>query len=894
MPARPMSEAPPSTESARRAGVASAIWARVITRSIAFGSTLSATTAIPGVSASAAVPRRAECPPDLLGHLGERIGERYDLAGYINRGGFGEVWQAIDCITGERVAIKLMLADTESTRALVSDEVTALRWAELPGIVRLRDDGIDGNRAFIVSDLISGDAFPGATVPDLSGTTARLLEILGRLHSIGVVHGDLKPSNILVDDHGHPTVLDLGIARGRALRPAPGPARFGTPGYSAPELDDGPPSPRSDLYSVGFMLQEVARRGRVRVAAPLRRLARWLTQRDPSRRPASAGHALALLGAPSRLDEVPGLPEGEIAGPGDLEVLFLGIEPFLHQRSRAAFALWQRTGGHRVAVVRELTAWLRAGLAYREGEGLVVRLVALSRLLSGYPVAVGSADPPVSSRARDLLVWIRLAVPHARPGLVAAVCGLAPSEYAEALAELRDNGLVWWAEPDLLGARLVSEPAPHWSAGALRAAHASLARRLPPTSAARIYHRVAASPEDAGLTGQIVAAGRAALDDGRVDEAEAMIRLGLDLARLREDPDAEAALLPTSALAALASETRDACSRARYLIGRAQRMTPLLHQLDQLLAAVLARGLTPAQDAVDVVAPFADPALERWRQVARLRLARARGVEAEATALAGLERWMAAAPGVRRPDYLGWLGQLRYRQGRYAEAAACFADAARLRSSRTGRLGAAVNEASVLLEGFDLEAARARAGALAREAHALHHPRIEATAVYIERTARYRQARRLRPRPALVEAAAALTPALEAMLATIEAAIAWRRGEVVLARTLARRGADAYIDAKRPDVAALLRALAIHLGDVPRGGELSALIEDAPRMAQADFGLQILGLLAVYAPPQRLAVEARALASRGRSPAQWSVRLDLMSYDEALRACGASPDGSEE
>lgn len=202
---------------------------------------------------SAAHPRE---PSALL------VGNRYRLEDRLGAGGCGEVHRAVDGVTGEEVAVKLLSPLTTVAVARQRREVMALRALQAPGVVRLVDEGEFDGRRFIVMEYVRGEPFPGSGVKgwdDLAPRAIALLEALARVHALGVIHRDLKPANILVDQAGRVVLLDFGLAKGEALgdavtRPD---AVVGTPRYQAPEQLTGHAlDARTDLYAVGLILYE--------------------------------------------------------------------------------------------------------------------------------------------------------------------------------------------------------------------------------------------------------------------------------------------------------------------------------------------------------------------------------------------------------------------------------------------------------------------------------------------------------------------------------------------------------------------------------------------------------------------------------------------------------------
>ena len=274
---------------------------------------------------------------------GSVLAGRYRLDALIGVGGFGQVWQCRDQLSGDDVALKIMSRWDGKQLDRVRREVTALRLLQLPGVARLLDDGVDGTCWFLVMELVHGRPFPGplsAPVPwaKLADMVLGLLETMGRVHAAGIVHRDLKPSNVLVTDDLRPIVLDFGLARGPAVGATitDAGAVLGTPAYLPPEQILGEPAgARADLYALGLMLYEALAghlpqtSGDLRAlwterlgsdAPPLRQVADVprhvadvvdaLLSREPADRPGSASEVVEALqrrGATTSRHELPWL-----------------------------------------------------------------------------------------------------------------------------------------------------------------------------------------------------------------------------------------------------------------------------------------------------------------------------------------------------------------------------------------------------------------------------------------------------------------------------------------------------------------------------------------------------------------------------------------------------------
>jgi serine/threonine protein kinase len=239
-----------------------------------------------GESAAAA----ATAAPAPASDIGSILGLRYEVLRELGRGGMGVVYLCRDMVTGERVALKRLRPPDDPkgpSRPEESwwfqQEARAVASLEHPAIVRARDFGTlaDGS-PYLVMDVL-----PGRSVHEWMHTTKipwsviwalvdQVLAGLGHAHARGVIHGDMKPSNVMLDlasaSRGpRAAILDLGLAWLRQTRhdprldgaPAPEPAVHagaGTVGWVAPEqIRKAAPhvGPATDLYALGCIMYRV-------------------------------------------------------------------------------------------------------------------------------------------------------------------------------------------------------------------------------------------------------------------------------------------------------------------------------------------------------------------------------------------------------------------------------------------------------------------------------------------------------------------------------------------------------------------------------------------------------------------------------------------------------------
>jgi eukaryotic-like serine/threonine-protein kinase len=232
---------------------------------------------------------------------GSRLGPYVTIAA-IGAGGMGEVYRARDTRLERDVAIKVLAAEFQSNEELrerLAREARAVARLSHPNICALHDVGREGERDYLVMELLSGqtlaDRLRESPLP-LEQTLRIGTQIAGALaaaHAAGIVHRDLKPANVMLTGSGV-KLLDFGIAKAFAGDgPAAAPPESGLTGtglvlgtvpYMAPEQIEGkPPDPRTDVFALGALLYEMTT-GRPAFTAPTQAalIATVLTSDPPS------------------------------------------------------------------------------------------------------------------------------------------------------------------------------------------------------------------------------------------------------------------------------------------------------------------------------------------------------------------------------------------------------------------------------------------------------------------------------------------------------------------------------------------------------------------------------------------------------------------------------------
>ncbi len=202
----------------------------------------------------------------------ELLGERYELEELIGSGGMGEVFRARDLLLDRVVAVKRPSASfTGSSRERFRREARAAARLNHPHVVAVFDWG-DGTGsgaapgAYLVMEHVEGRSLRGMLRDqgpfepvEVARIGAQIADALGHAHSKGVVHRDVKPSNVLLTTVGTVKVTDFGIAQSAAAEAITDPGVVvGTAGYLAPEQVAGlTADARSDIYALGVVLTEL-------------------------------------------------------------------------------------------------------------------------------------------------------------------------------------------------------------------------------------------------------------------------------------------------------------------------------------------------------------------------------------------------------------------------------------------------------------------------------------------------------------------------------------------------------------------------------------------------------------------------------------------------------------
>ena len=223
---------------------------------------------------------------------------RYRVGTLLGSGGAGSVYSAFDEELNRPVAMKFVSSrrsGSSDASALPLHEARAASALNHPNIIMIHEvietSGETSDMAAIVMELVQGRSlaqFRGTLRPmnEVLSIAAQISKALEAAHANGIIHGDIKPENIMLRDDGYAKVLDFGLARRAAIETsagAHGPV-FGTLRYMSPEQARGESlMPASDIFSFGLVLFELAAgRRALDDASPLDAVRATLTQDPPA------------------------------------------------------------------------------------------------------------------------------------------------------------------------------------------------------------------------------------------------------------------------------------------------------------------------------------------------------------------------------------------------------------------------------------------------------------------------------------------------------------------------------------------------------------------------------------------------------------------------------------
>ena len=290
---------------------------------------------------------------------GLTFGGRYQLTSRVAIGGMGEVWEATDLVIGRTVAIKILKDEYLGDPGFLERFRAEARHAALvnhEGIANVFDYGEEDGSAFLVMELVPGEALSTILERERVLSTDRVLDIVAQTasalhaaHSAGLVHRDIKPGNLLITPEGRVKITDFGIARIADQVPLTATGQvMGTVQYLSPEQASGhPASPTTDVYSLGIVAYEALAGRRpftgesqvaiamaqineqppdlpATVAEPVRNLVYSSIAKKPGDRPATAAHLARAAQALRRGDvngaaaSVPAIIGGGVGATGGI------------------------------------------------------------------------------------------------------------------------------------------------------------------------------------------------------------------------------------------------------------------------------------------------------------------------------------------------------------------------------------------------------------------------------------------------------------------------------------------------------------------------------------------------------------------------------------------------
>ncbi|NLW79597.1 MAG: Stk1 family PASTA domain-containing Ser/Thr kinase [Ruminococcaceae bacterium] len=202
--------------------------------------------------------------------IGQRLDGRYQIDQLIGEGGMADVYRGVDLLENRVVAVKVLKDEYRSNPELVrrfKNESRAISVLNHQNIVKVYDVSVSDKLQYIVMEFLDGITLKEyieqrgepLTYKEVVHFTALVLQALQHAHAKGIVHRDIKPQNIMIQENGGIKMMDFGIARlARSEIHTAGEQAIGSVHYISPEQAQGADTDmRADIYSVGIMMYEM-------------------------------------------------------------------------------------------------------------------------------------------------------------------------------------------------------------------------------------------------------------------------------------------------------------------------------------------------------------------------------------------------------------------------------------------------------------------------------------------------------------------------------------------------------------------------------------------------------------------------------------------------------------